>query len=162
MREHQIKSRVELPLKDRSAAGQALAEALVPGCPNHAALVLALPRRESSELLRRESAYRGDRPHPRIAGRCVILVDDGVATGATMRAAIAALRQQNPARIVVAVPVAAAETAALLQNEADAVVCLATPAPFRAIGQWYADFSEVSDDEVCRLLAGARERPRAP
>ncbi len=119
----------------------------------------AVAAREAAELTRRERAYRGDRPPPRIAGRSIVLVDDGIATGATMRAAIAALRQQQPERIVVAVPVAAADTVALLRHEADDVVCLATPSPFRAIGQWYLDFDQVSDDEVRRLL---RNSGRAP
>jgi putative phosphoribosyl transferase len=108
--------------------------------------------REQQELERRERRYRGDRPHPRIAGRCVILVDDGVATGATMRAAIAALRQQQPSNLVVAVPVAAPDTVHRLRQEADDVICLATPTPFWAIGQWYRDFSQISDAEVCRLI----------
>jgi putative phosphoribosyl transferase len=108
--------------------------------------------REQRELERREHLYRGDRARPQIAGRCVILIDDGAATGATLRAAIAALRQQHPRRVVVAVPVAALETVAALRRDADDVVCLASPAPFSSIGQWYRDFREVSDEEVCRLL----------
>jgi putative phosphoribosyl transferase len=94
--------------------------------------------------------YRGDRPRPRTAGRCVILVDDGIATGATTRAAIAALRRQNPSRLVVAVPVAAPDTAYRLSQEADGVICLATPSPFWGIGQWYRNFSQTDDEEVCR------------
>jgi putative phosphoribosyl transferase len=108
--------------------------------------------RELEELERRERVYRGDRRRPSIEGRCVILVDDGVATGATMRAAIAALRRQAPSRVVVAVPVAPRETVSVLETEADEVVCLATPEPFWAIGQWYRTFDQVSDDEVRRLL----------
>lgn len=108
---------------------------------------------EQRELERREQLYRGDRARPEVSGRTVILVDDGVATGATMRAAIQALRQQNPARIVVAVPVAAPDTARRLEREADELVCLATPSPFYAIGQWYRDFNQVGDDEVRRLLS---------
>ncbi|MDT8452571.1 MAG: phosphoribosyltransferase [Gammaproteobacteria bacterium] len=107
---------------------------------------------EQKELERRELAYRGDHPRPEIEGRVVVLVDDGIATGATMRAAIAALRKQHPASIVVAVPVAPAETIEILRNEADEVVCLANPAPFIAIGKWYEDFSQVSDAEVKKLL----------
>jgi putative phosphoribosyl transferase len=110
---------------------------------------------EHQELERRERVYRGDRPQPRIEGRCVILVDDGVATGATMRAAIAALRAQNPDRVVIAVPVAAPETAAILEREADELVCLAMPSPFYAIGVWYQDFSQVDDAEVRRLISEA-------
>jgi putative phosphoribosyl transferase len=108
---------------------------------------------EMKELERRERLYRGARERPPVAGRTVIVVDDGVATGATMRAAIQALRQQNPARVVVAVPVAAPDTARRLEREADEFVCLATPSPFHAIGQWYRDFAQVGDDEVRRLLA---------
>jgi len=114
--------------------------------------------RESREVERREQAYRGNRPRPAVAGKCVILVDDGVATGATMRAGIAGLRQQRPARIVVAVPVAPPDTVALLKAEADELVCLATPEPFFAIGYFYRDFPQMSDEEVKNLLARAWEK----
>ncbi len=110
---------------------------------------------ERKELKRREQAYRGQRPWPSLADQCVILVDDGLATGATMRAAVAAVRSQRPARIVVAVPVAPADTIALLGKVADEVVCCAQPEPFNAIGQWYVDFSQVSDNEVRQMLAKA-------
>jgi putative phosphoribosyl transferase len=110
-------------------------------------------RRERGEIERREQAYRGTRPRPAVAGQCVILVDDGVATGATMRAAIAALRQQKPARIVVAVPVAPPDTVDVLRGEADEVVCLAMPEPFMAIGCWYVAFPQLSDDEVRARLS---------
>ena len=109
--------------------------------------------RERAELERRMHAYRGSRPWPAIAGQRVVLVDDGVATGATMRAAIAALRSQRPAEVIVAVPVAPPDTVARLGAEADRVVCLATPEPFRAIGAWYASFPQLSDDEVRSALA---------
>lgn len=108
---------------------------------------------ELRELERRERLYRGDRAAPVVAGRTVILIDDGLATGSTMRAAIAALRQQSPARIVVAVPVAAAETCAEFRHEVDEVVCAATPEPFYAVGLWYDNFAQTSDDEVRDLLA---------
>jgi putative phosphoribosyl transferase len=210
---------INLPLRDRAAAGRALADALLAHYQGADVLVLALPRggvpvafevaerlgaeldvilvrklgapgqpelaagaiasggirvlnpdvvtglgiseaaldsaaaRETQELERRERVYRGDRPRPRIAGRCVILIDDGMATGATMRAAVAALRQQTPERIVVAIPVAAAQTVDVLRQQADDVVCLAMPSPFWSIGQWYRDFDQVSDDQVSRLLA---------
>lgn len=111
--------------------------------------------REMKELQRREQVYRGDRPSPDLAGQCVILVDDGLATGATMRAAVGAVRSRHPERIVVAVPVAPPDTVARLQDEADEVICLETPEPFRAIGLWYADFTQVSDDEVRQQLAAA-------
>jgi putative phosphoribosyl transferase len=110
-------------------------------------------RRERREIERREQAYRGQRPRPAVAGQCVILVDDGIATGATMRAAIAALRQSKPSSIVVAVPVAPLETVELLRGEADEVVCLASPEPFRAIGCWYVEFPQLSDEEVRARLA---------
>jgi putative phosphoribosyl transferase len=116
---------------------------------------------EYRELERRERVYRGDRQRVPIAGRTVILVDDGVATGATIRAGIAALRQQDPERIVVAVPVAPPDTLELLRSEADEVVCLAAPVMFRAIGEWYRDFRQVSDDEVCELLADGRAEASA-
>jgi putative phosphoribosyl transferase len=109
-------------------------------------------RRERAEIERREHAYRGQRPRPAVAGQCVILVDDGVATGATMRAAIAALRQAKPSRIVVAVPVAPPDTVDVLRSEADEVVCLATPEPFMAIGCWYMAFPQLSDEEVRSCL----------
>jgi putative phosphoribosyl transferase len=111
---------------------------------------------ETRELERRQRSYRGDRPEPRVSGRTVILVDDGLATGSTMRAAVAALRQQNPARIVVAVPVAAPSTCEELRREVDEVVCHATPEPFMAVGRFYDDFSQTTDDEVRELLAAAR------
>lgn len=110
-------------------------------------------KREARELERREQAYRGTRPRPGIRGKCVILVDDGVATGATMRAAIEALRQQKPETIVVAVPVAPPETVTRLRGEADEVICLATPETFWAIGQWYIEFPQLTDDEVRDGLA---------
>jgi len=110
---------------------------------------------EALELERRERSYREGRPAPSVAGKTVILVDDGLATGSTMRAAVAALRQLGPARIVVAVPVAAASTCQELRAEVDEVVCLATPEPFLAVGRFYEDFSQTMDDEVRALLAEA-------
>ncbi|HEX2569076.1 MAG TPA: phosphoribosyltransferase [Polyangia bacterium] len=110
-------------------------------------------RAEAAEIARRERLYRGDRPAPVLADRTVIVVDDGLATGATMRAAVAALRRLGPARIVVAVPVGTAATVAELGQEADEVVCLATPEPFWAVGTWYHDFTQTSDAEVRQLLA---------
>lgn len=111
---------------------------------------------ERRELERREVAYRGDRPEPPLEGRTVILVDDGLATGSTMRAAALALRSLQPARIVVAVPVAAQETCDEFRSEVHEVVCSRTPTPFHAVGLWYEDFSETSDDEVRALLERAR------
>ena len=109
--------------------------------------------RELQELARRERLFRGDRPPPDVAGRTVILVDDGLATGATMRAAIRALRQQQPAHIVVAVPTASPDTCEALKAEADDVICAMTPEPFFAVGHWYEDFTQTTDDEVRELLA---------
>ena len=119
-------------------------------------------RREERELARREREYRGDRAEPVIRGRTVIVVDDGLATGSTMRAAVAALRTQQPAELVVAVPVAAAETCDALRGMVDAVVCVTTPEPFRAVGLWYEDFSQTTDAEVRELLARARMADREP
>ncbi|MEJ2514284.1 MAG: phosphoribosyltransferase [Gammaproteobacteria bacterium] len=109
--------------------------------------------REAEELRRRETAYRGDRPPFDARGRQVILVDDGMATGSTMRAAVAAVRHLEPARVVVAVPTAAADTCQILRAEADEVICLDTPEPFMAVGCWYRDFGQTSDAEVTDLLA---------
>ena len=114
-------------------------------------------RAEMRELHRRERLYRGDRPMPAIEGRQVILVDDGMATGATMRAGVQALRDLQPARIVVAVPVSAAETCHLISQDADEVVCGQTPERFRSVGQWYETFEQTTDDEVRRLLANSAE-----
>src|SRR3981189_2135319 len=113
---------------------------------------MRLPR-ELQELARRERLYRGNRPPPDVRGRTVILVDDGLATGATMYAAIEALRQQNPATIVVPVPTASRETCEEMKTKADEVICAITPEPFDAVGRWYRDFSQTTDEEVGVLLA---------
>jgi predicted phosphoribosyltransferase len=117
--------------------------------------VEAVTQHEQQELERRERLYRDGRREPELRGKTVILVDDGLATGSTMRAAVKALRDRQPARIVVAVPTAAAQTCERLRGEADEVVCASTPHPFRAVGLWYDDFSQTSDDEVRELLARA-------
>lgn len=109
--------------------------------------------KELAELERRNGQYRGNRPPPVVEGKTVIVVDDGLATGATMKAAVAALRQADAARITVAVPVGAAQTSRELNMQADAVVCLKTPEPFYGVGRWYADFSQTTDREVQDLLA---------
>lgn len=108
--------------------------------------------REQAELERRERAYRGDRPPLNVEGRTVIIVDDGLATGSTMRAAVRALRKMNQRAIIVAVPVAAASTCTEFRAEVDDIVCLRTPEPFQAVGLWYADFSQTTDEEVHMLL----------
>jgi putative phosphoribosyl transferase len=113
--------------------------------------------REHEELARRESVYRGMCPALRVERKTVILVDDGLATGSSMRAAVRALRQQRPAQIVVAVPIAPPATCEELRSEADEVVCACTPEPFVAIGAWYEHFPQVSDDEIRDLLAQAGE-----
>jgi predicted phosphoribosyltransferase len=117
------------------------------------ATIDAATRTEQSELQRRERAYRDGRPLVPIEGRVVILVDDGLATGSTMRAAVLAVRRLHPARVVVAVPVGAWQTCEDLREVADEVVCAFTPEPFRAVGLWYADFSQTTDDEVRQLLS---------
>jgi predicted phosphoribosyltransferase len=113
----------------------------------------AVAKWELQELARRERVYRGDRPEPDVKGRTVILVDDGLATGSTMLAAIQALRQQQPARIVIAVPTAPPETCEEMRAQADDVVCAITPEPFYSVGLWYEDFSQTTDEEVRELLA---------
>jgi predicted phosphoribosyltransferase len=127
----------------------ALVERL-PGAAFHRALERAV-----QELEDREQSYRGLRPPPDVKGRTVVLVDDGLATGATMRAAVEALRRQGPRQIIAAVPVAAPETCEELAREVDRVVCAATPEPFRAVGVWYEDFSPTTDDEVQRILTSS-------
>jgi putative phosphoribosyl transferase len=118
----------------------------------------AVARWELEELARRERLYRGDRPPPDVHGRTVILVDDGLATGATMLAAVGALRQQQPAGIVVAVPIASRDTCELLRDEVDDVICAATPDPFYAVGLWYENFEQLTDEEVRELLSRASGR----
>jgi predicted phosphoribosyltransferase len=117
----------------------------------------AIVARERHELERREVAYRGIRPPVDVRGKIVILVDDGIATGASMRAAITSLRQREAEAIVVAVPVAAPSACADLEREADCVVCLLQPFDLNSVGEWYEDFSQTTDDEVRGLLEGARD-----
>jgi putative phosphoribosyl transferase len=124
-------------------------------------VVEAVADREGAELARREQAYRADRPAIDVAGRTVVVVDDGVATGSTMRAAVAALRAQQAGRIVVAVPVGARETCEELAAEADELVCPNMPASFHAVGQWYDDFTQTTDDEITALLrSSSRSGPK--
>ena len=115
--------------------------------------------KERREMMRREQSYRDDRPPPEVRGRTVLLVDDGLATGSTMRAAAAALRKLRPARVVVAVPVGSADTCAEMADAADEVVCARTPEPFYAVGLWYDDFSQTTDEEVHELLDRAAAQP---
>ena len=120
--------------------------------PEAFAEVVAQERRE---LQRREQRYRGDRPAPGIGDRTVILVDDGVATGATMLAAIASIRAQAPRALIVAVPLAAPSIGEHLRRHVDEVICVATPHPFRYLGLWYEDFTPTSDEDVCQLLSAS-------
>lgn len=113
---------------------------------------------EQRELERRTLAYRGDRPPPDVRDRVVILIDDGLATGSTMRAAAASLRLQKPRRIVVAVPVSSPETCDDFRSEVDEIVCATTPATFQGVGAWYKNFSQTSDDEVRELLMRATQQ----
>ncbi|MEP6602030.1 MAG: phosphoribosyltransferase [Nitrospirota bacterium] len=132
------------------------------GVPDH--VIHAATKAEQQELDRRELAYRGTRETPEVRGRTVILVDDGLATGSSMRAAVTALRQRTPARIAVAVPVAAASTCQEFRGEVDQIICATTPEPFFGVGQWYEDFSQTTDEEVRDLLdraAQEHERYRA-
>jgi putative phosphoribosyl transferase len=116
----------------------------------------ALTASEQEELIRRQHLYRDSRPLPEIRDQTVILIDDGLATGATMRAAVLALRQQHPSRLVVAVPAGAPETCEQFQDEVDDIVCAITPSPFRSVGSWYENFPQVTDDEVRDQLAEAQ------
>ncbi|HKS31736.1 MAG TPA: phosphoribosyltransferase [Chthoniobacterales bacterium] len=126
--------------------------------PDGQAIVEMVTAIEREELERRERNYRSDRPAPDLKDRAVILIDDGLATGASMRAAVAALRQQEATKIIVAVPVGAPSTCQDLKNDADEVICLQTPAAFIGVGQYYADFSQTTDEEVRELLAQATSR----
>lgn len=122
--------------------------------------VAAVVRRETAELLRREASYRGNRPFPDLSGRTVLLVDDGIATGASMRAAVEAVATLHPARRVVATPIASADAVADLERAADEVVSVLCPDDFRSVGEGYDDFSQTSDAEVLRLLAENRRESR--
>lgn len=114
--------------------------------------------REQRELERLEQRYRAGRPAPRVRNRTVLLVDDGMATGATMQAAVKALRRHEPARIVVAVPTGSTQTCEELRTVADDVLCATTPQPFGSVGQWYQDFAQTGDEEAARLLTQAQTR----
>lgn len=153
----------ELAMGAIAAGGvEVLSEDLIRNLGIPRALVQQVAVRERLELERRDHLFRGDRQPPIVRDRTVILVDDGLATGSTMEAAVLALRDQAPANIIVAVPVGARETCARLGRMADRVVCLATPEPFDAVGLWYEQFSQTSDEEVTRLLAAAGRAAPAP
>jgi putative phosphoribosyl transferase len=133
-----------------------------PGIRVSAEALAQVVAREQEELKRREQLYRAGKPALDLEGRTVIVVDDGLATGSTMRAAVQSLRQHRPARLVVAVPVGTEETCVQLRTEADEVVCAATPKPFRAVGLWYRNFPQASDDEVRALLEEAGREHEHP
>jgi putative phosphoribosyl transferase len=141
-----------------SGGVRVLNEALIRTAGVSQADIEAVTAAEERELNRRLRRYRGDRPLPEIAGRTVILIDDGLATGSTMQAAVTALRQDRPAAIVVAVPTAPLETCDAFRELVDHVICAITPEPFYGVGLWYLDFSQTTDEEVQELLERARER----
>ncbi|MEH1836985.1 MAG: phosphoribosyltransferase [Nostoc sp.] len=118
-------------------------------------VIARVAMQEERELKRREQLYRGNRPLKNLQGRTVILVDDGLATGATMSAAVVAVRKQQPTQIVIAVPVAAPETCQELETKVDKIACVSTPSPFYSVGLWYEDFPQTTDEEVRDLLAKA-------
>ena len=120
-----------------------------------------IAREEQEELERRESEYRDDRPAPDLTNRIVIVIDDGLATGSTMRAAAQAVRARHPARVVIAVPVGAPQTCAELAAVADEVICVRMPEPFSAVGQWYLNFEQTGDAEVRELLQKSSATPQA-
>ena len=128
----------------------------MPGLTVRPEAIAAVVEREQAELVRREQLYRKQRPAVPLQGRTVIVVDDGLATGSTMQAAVLAIRQQRALSLVVAVPVGALDTCAALRKQADDVICAATPEPFGAVGLWYLNFPQATDDEVCTLLEEAR------
>jgi len=120
-----------------------------------------IAREEQGELERREREYRDDRPAPDLTNKIVIVIDDGLATGSTMRAAAQAVRARHPGRVVIAVPVGAAQTCAELAAVADEVICVRMPEPFSAVGQWYLNFEQTSDEEVRELLQKSSATPQA-
>ena len=139
-----------------SGGVRVLNEEVVAALGQHAATAIAeATTRESAELRRREDQYRGARPFPDLTGKTVVLVDDGLATGATMRAAARAVRQRQPARLIIAVPVAAESTCREIEAEADEVVCAVIPEAFFGVGQFYENFGQTSDEEVRALLEQA-------
>lgn len=143
-----------------SGGVEVLSEDLIRAFGIPRALIRQVAVRERLELERLDRLFRGHREPPIVRGRTIILVDDGLATGATMEAAVTALRAQAPERVVVAVPVGALDSCERMRDLADSVVCLETPEPFNAVGLWYQEFGQTSDEEVAQLLAAAMARPR--
>jgi putative phosphoribosyl transferase len=143
-----------------SGGVRVLNEDVIRALPNADEIIESITARETAELERREKSYRDGRPAPELGDRVVILVDDGLATGATMRAAVAALRQRGVAKIIVAAPVGAPDTCREFEDEVDEIVCAIAPEYFQAVGQYYDDFSQTSDEEVRELLARAAEELR--
>src|SRR6266513_672887 len=143
-----------------SGGVRVLNEDVLRALPNADEIIELITAKETAELERREQSYRDGRPTPELRDRIVILVDDGLATGATMRAAVNALRHSGAAKIVVAVPVGPPDTCREFEDEADETICATVPEFFQAVGQYYEDFSQTSDDEVRELLASAaQEQP---
>jgi len=140
-----------------SGGVRVLNEDVMRAIPYASEAIEAITTKETGELQRREQIYREGRPAPELRDKIVILVDDGLATGATMRAAVKALRQRSAAKIIVAVPVAPPDTCQELAQEADEVICLSTPPFFQAVGQYYDDFSQTGDDDVRELLTKATQ-----
>ena len=140
-----------------SGGVRVLNEDVTRAIPHADVMIEAVTVRETAELERREQIYREGRPSPELHDRTVILVDDGLATGATMRAAVKALRQRGAAKIVVAVPVGPPDTCREIEQEADETICLSTPPFFQAVGQYYEDFSQTSDEDVRELLTQAAQ-----
>jgi predicted phosphoribosyltransferase len=140
-----------------SGGVRVLNEDVLRALPNADEIIESVTTKETAELERREKSYRDDRPSPELRDRVVILVDDGLATGATMHAAVKALRQRDVAKIVVAVPVGPPDTCREFEDEADETICASAPEFFQAVGQYYEDFSQTSDEEVRDLLARAAE-----
>lgn len=138
-----------------SGGVRVLNEAIVRYLKIPAALIDAVAQRELKELERRERAYRGNRPPPEVKDRTIVIIDDGLATGASMRAAIVGVRAHSPAAVVVAVPTAALETCEALEPEVDRIICATTPEPFYGVSRWYKDFSQTTDEEVHILLQDA-------
>lgn len=141
-----------------SGGVRVLNEDVIRGLRNADQTIASITAKETAELERREQSYRDGRPAPELRDRIVILVDDGLATGATMRAAVRALRQRGVAKIVVAVPVGPPDTCREFEEEADETICASEPEFFQAVGQYYEDFSQTSDDEVRQLLARAAQK----